>query len=45
MPLAWPTTVAVAILSFALLWSVISPLIYLKSEANYTLPVGMTILK
>jgi multiple sugar transport system permease protein len=46
MPLAWPTTVAVSILSFALLWSdFISPLIYLKSEANYTLPVGMTILK
>jgi multiple sugar transport system permease protein len=46
MPLAWPTTVAVAVLSFALYWSdFISPLTYLKSERNYTLPVGMQILQ
>ncbi len=46
MPLAWPTTVAVSVLSFALLWSdFISPLIYLKSEQNYTLPVGVQLLQ
>lgn len=46
MPLAWPTTAAVSVLSFALFWSdFISPLIYLKSEVNYTLPVGVQILQ
>jgi multiple sugar transport system permease protein len=46
MPLAWPTTAAVAVLTFALFWSdFISPLIYLKTEANYTLPVGVQILQ
>ena len=46
MPLAWPTSVAVAVLSFALYWSdFISPLIYLKSEENYTVPVGLQILQ
>ena len=46
MPLAWPTTTAVAVLTFALYWSdFISPLIYLKTEANYTLPVGVQILQ
>lgn len=46
MPLAWPTTVAVAVLTFALYWSdFISPLIYLKTEVNYTLPVGVQILQ
>jgi multiple sugar transport system permease protein len=46
MPLVWPTTTAVAVLTFALFWSdFISPLIYLKTEANYTLPVGVQILQ
>ena len=46
MPLAWPTTTAVAVLTFALFWSdFISPLTYLKTEANYTLPVGVQILQ
>jgi multiple sugar transport system permease protein len=46
MPLARPTTVAVAVLSFAFYWSdFVSPLLYLKSESNYTLPVGLQILK
>jgi multiple sugar transport system permease protein len=46
MPLAWPTTAAVAVLTFALFWSdFISPLIYLKTEVNYTLPVGVQILQ
>ena len=46
MPLAWPTTAAVSVLAFALFWSdFISPLIYLKSEVNYTLPVGVQILQ
>jgi multiple sugar transport system permease protein len=46
MPLAWPTTVAVSVLAFALYWSdFISPLIYLKSEENYTLPVALQILQ
>ena len=46
MPLAWPTTVAVTVLSFALYWSdFISPLLYLKSEKLYTLPVGLQMLQ
>jgi len=46
MPLAWPTTAAVSVLTFALFWSdFISPLIYLKTESNYTLPVGVQVLQ
>jgi multiple sugar transport system permease protein len=46
MPMAWPTTVAVAVLSFVLYWSdFISPLLYLKSESRYTLPVGLQTLQ
>ncbi len=46
MPLAWPTTVAVTVLSFTLYWSdFISPLLYLKSEKLYTLPVGLQMLQ
>jgi multiple sugar transport system permease protein len=45
MPLARPTIVAVAVLSFGLYWSdFISPLLYLKSESLYTLPVGLQLL-
>ena len=46
MPMAWPTTVAVTVLSFTLYWSdFISPLLYLKSEKLYTLPVGLQMLQ
>lgn len=42
MPLARPTIVAVAVLGFLLYWSdFISPLLYLKSQELYTLPVGL----
>jgi multiple sugar transport system permease protein len=42
MPLAVPTVVAVSILAFLLYWSdFVSPLLYLKSQDLYTLPVGL----
>jgi multiple sugar transport system permease protein len=42
MPLAVPTTVAVAVLTFILYWSdFISPLLYLSSQDLYTLPLGL----
>lgn len=42
MPMAGPTTIAVSILAFLVYWSdFINPLLYLKSEALYTLPVGL----
>src|SRR5262245_27373098 len=46
MPLAWPTTVAVVVLTFVLYWGdFVSPLLYLKSERLYTLPVGLQVLQ
>ena len=46
MPLARPTTVAVAVLAFMFYWSdFVGPLLYLKSESRYTLPVGLQILQ
>jgi multiple sugar transport system permease protein len=46
MPLARPTIVTVAVLCFSMYWSdFISPLLYLKSEARYTLPVGLQLLQ
>ena len=46
MPLARPTTIVVAVLTFVLYWSdYISPLLYLKSERRYTLPVGLQLLQ
>lgn len=46
MPLARPTIVAVAVLTFSLYWGdFLSPLIYLKSDSRYTLPVGLSLLK
>ena len=46
MPLARPTIVTVAVLTFVLYWSdFVSPLLYLRSEARYTLPVGLQILQ
>lgn len=46
MPLAAPTTAAVAVLAFVHYWSdFINPLLYLKSERNYTLAVGLRVLQ
>jgi multiple sugar transport system permease protein len=46
MPLAGPTIVAVSVLAFLAYWSdFISPLLYLKSEDLYTLPVGLRLLQ
>ncbi|HEU5099323.1 MAG TPA: carbohydrate ABC transporter permease [Roseiflexaceae bacterium] len=46
MPLARPTTVAVGMLTFSLYWSdFLNPLLFLKSDARYTLPVGLSLLK
>jgi multiple sugar transport system permease protein len=37
-----PTVVAVALLAFLLYWSdFLSPLLYLRSQGGYTLPVGL----
>lgn len=42
MPNAWPTTVAVAVLTFILYWNdFISPLLYLRDQSLYTLPLGL----
>jgi multiple sugar transport system permease protein len=42
VPNAWPTTVAVAVLTFILYWSdFISPLLYLRDQGLYTLPLGL----
>ena len=42
LPLAKPTVVAVAILTFLLYWSdFINPLLYLRSPELYTLPLGL----
>lgn len=46
LPLARPTLVTVAVLCFSMYWSdFISPLLYLKTEARYTLPVGLQLLQ
>jgi multiple sugar transport system permease protein len=45
MPLARPTIIAVTVLAFSLYWNdFISPLLYLKSESLYTLPIGLSLL-
>jgi len=42
LPLAIPTSVAVAILTFLLYWSdFVNPLLYLRSHDLYTLPLGL----
>jgi multiple sugar transport system permease protein len=42
MPQAVPTSIAVAVLAFILYWSdFISPLLYLRSQELYTLPMGL----
>ena len=46
MPLARPTMLAVGVLSFVEYWSdFINPLLYLKSQRYYTLPVGLQFLQ
>jgi len=46
LPVARPTAVAVAILSFVLYWGdFISPLLYLSSEQRYTLPIALQLLQ
>jgi multiple sugar transport system permease protein len=46
MPVARPAVVAVGVLTFAQYWSdFINPLLYLKSEARYTLSVGLRVLQ
>jgi multiple sugar transport system permease protein len=46
MPLAWATTAVVIVLSFIIYWSdFVSPLLYLKSERLYTLPIGLQSLQ
>ena len=42
LPNAWPSTVAVAVLTFILYWNdFISPLLYLRDQDLYTLPLGL----
>ncbi|MBI5293125.1 MAG: carbohydrate ABC transporter permease [Chloroflexi bacterium] len=46
LPLARPAVIAVAMLSFAFYWSnYADPLLYLQTEAHYTLPIGMKLLE
>lgn len=46
MPLARPTIMTVGVLTFVQYWSdFVNPLLYLKSERLYTLPIGLQILQ
>lgn len=46
LPIARPTAVGVALLSFILYWGdFISPLLYLRSESRYTLPIALQLLQ
>jgi multiple sugar transport system permease protein len=46
LPMAWPTAVAVALLSFIVYWSdFTSPLLYLRRDRLYTLPVALELLR
>lgn len=46
LPLARPTTITVAVLTFVMYWrDFITPLLYLRSEIFYTLPVGLRLLQ
>lgn len=46
MPMARPATVAVGVLAFVQYWSdFINPLLYMKSDARYTLSVGLRVLQ
>lgn len=46
LPTARPTMFAVALLSFVIYWGdYVSPLLYLQSESQYTLPIGLQLLQ
>lgn len=46
LPIARPTAVGVAVLSFVFYWGdFISPLLYLRSQSRYTLPVALQLLE
>jgi multiple sugar transport system permease protein len=46
LPIARPTAVGVALLSFVFYWGdFISPFLYLRSESRYTLPVALQLLQ
>ena len=46
LPLALPTTLAVAFLTFVFYWGdFLNPLLYLDSPSNYTLPVALQLLQ
>lgn len=46
MPIARPTTLAVAVLAFVLYWGdYLSPLLYLNESRRYTLPVALQLLQ
>lgn len=46
LPIARPTAIGVALLSFILYWGdFISPLLYLRSESRYTLPIALQLLQ
>jgi multiple sugar transport system permease protein len=46
MPLAKPTIMTVTVLTFTDYWGdFMSPLLYLKSESRYTLPIGLRVLQ
>jgi multiple sugar transport system permease protein len=46
MPLAKPTIMTVAVLTFTDYWGdFMNPLLYLKSENRYTLPIGLRVLQ
>ena len=46
LPIARPTAVGVALLAFVLYWGdFISPLLYLRSQNRYTLPVALQLLQ
>jgi multiple sugar transport system permease protein len=46
LPVAWPTTGGIAVLTFVIYWSdFVSPVLYIFNPQWYTLPVGLQILK
>jgi multiple sugar transport system permease protein len=46
LPIVRPTAIGVALLTFILYWGdFISPLLYLRSESRYTLPVALQLLQ
>ncbi|MBI4788335.1 MAG: carbohydrate ABC transporter permease [Chloroflexi bacterium] len=46
LPAAWPCVITVAMLAFTFFWNdYVSPLLYLRSPSNFTLPVGLETLQ